>query len=275
MSEFIAYIDEAGDEGFGKLRNPAGGGGQSSWLILGAMIVAAVDDPLVPQWKREIRSRFPTMQSPDLHWSRLGHDKRVVVSSDLSVLPMRAALTLSHKVTISGSRWEGTFKRPGYLYNYLTRWLLERLIDWCERQSRSDKTSLRVVFSKRRGTNYGEMKRYLHKLSDNCDKFRSPRNTNWSVLDIEGIEVEDHSKRAGLQLADCVTSAFFTALEPNRYGNTEPSYAQRLIGNLIKNEAGQTVNTGLTVVPGLHAAAPNEPQLRFLRKCWGGWTPGP
>jgi len=38
MKEYVAYIDEAGDEGFGKLAaGPVGG--QSRWLVLGACIV--------------------------------------------------------------------------------------------------------------------------------------------------------------------------------------------------------------------------------------------
>jgi len=64
-----------------------------------------------------------------------------------------------------------------------------------------------------------------------------PPKHNWSVLDIKGIRVENHSQRAGLQLSDCITRAFFTALEPNRYGNIETSHAKRLIGKLIT--AGQ------------------------------------
>lgn len=269
-SEFIAYIDEAGDEGFGKLKAPTQGHGQSSWLILGAMIVPANQDRLVPSWKRNMLARFPTKQSRDLHWRQLKHDQRVVISADLAKLPIRAALTLSHKVTIPGSKHEAAFKKPGYLYNYLTRWLLERLIDWCERQSPTGSASLRVVFSKRGGTNYRAMKTYLNRLSRGQEMYRSPRNTNWSVLDISGIQVENHSKCAGLQLSDCITSAFFTALEPNMYGNTEASYAERLIGNLIKNRSGAVREAGLTVVPGLHAASPNDDQLQFLRQCWGG-----
>lgn len=267
-SEFIAYIDEAGDDGLGKPRGPAQSGGQSSWLILGAMIVPADRDRLVPSWKREIRARFPTKRSRDLHWRKLNHNQRVVVSSDLASLPIHAALALFHKVAIPGSPQEETFKKPGYLYNHLVRWLLERLIGWCERQSPTGQASLRVVFSKRRGTDYEAMKDYLDRLSRGQDK--PPRITNWSVLDIDGIRVEDHSNCAGLQLSDCIASAFFTALEPNIYGNIETSYAERLIGNLIANVRGEVANDGLTVVPGLHAASPSEHQLQFLRRCWGG-----
>ena len=95
---------------------------------------------------------------------------------------------------------------------------------------------------------------------------------NRSVLDIEGIKVEDHSNWSGLQLSDCITSAFFTALEPNGYGNIETSYAERLIDTLIKDGQVQVQvqNAGLTVVPGLHAASPNPNQRHFLDRCWEG-----
>ena len=47
-TRFIAYVDEAGDEGFGKFKLPGQLGGQSTWLILGAMIVDAKHDFQVP-----------------------------------------------------------------------------------------------------------------------------------------------------------------------------------------------------------------------------------
>ena len=87
------------------------------------------------------------------------------------------------------------------------------------------------------------------------------------MLDIKGIEVENHKNRAGLQLADCVTSAFFEALEPNRHGDLEPGYAKRLIPLLVEI-AGATSDCGLTVVPGLHATRCNAEQRAFLHECW-------
>lgn len=275
MERFIAYIDEAGDEGFGKLKPTSQGGGQSTWLIIGAMIVQASDDDSVVAWKSGIRDRFPNRKSPDLHWKHLNHDQRVVVSKCLAELPLKGALALSDKKTIPGSSFERTFKRPGYLYNYLTRWLLERIIVWCIHASSPSPATLDIVFSKRSGTNYEKMKNYLRLLAGDGDMYKAPRQTNWSVLNIENIQVEDHSKRAGLQLADCITSAFFTALERNQYGNIEESYAKRLIPNLITTPSGAVGDAGLTVVPGLHRARPDPEQSAFIQTCWNGRAPGP
>jgi len=108
---------------------------------------------------------------------------------------------------------------------------------------------------------------YLRYLADGRDLVKAPRHTDWAVLDIDGIKVENHSKRAGLQLADLVTSAFGNALEPNKFGNYETRYAKTLIPKLIRSR-GTASNSGLTVVPGLHAARCDDLQLEFLRECW-------
>ena len=68
------------------------------------------------------------------------------------------------------------------------------------------------------------MLEYLKLMRDARELMRPVRSINWSVIDINNIAVENHSKWAGLQLSDCITSAFFSAVEPNTYGNYEHSY---------------------------------------------------
>lgn len=114
------------------------------------------------------------------------------------------------------------------------------------------------------------MKEYLKLLASGIVVFTSPSQTDWSVLDIDGIEVVDHAKRAGLQLADCTKSANFTALEPNQFGNTDPAYAYEFRNKLISDARGNTKQFGLTLVPGTHGANLGEAQQQFLTDCWGG-----
>jgi hypothetical protein len=265
MAEIIAYIDEAGDEGFGKLKGTLGPGGQSQWLIIGACLVTAENDKLLPSWRNDIAANFPKRKSRDLHFRDLNHDQKVVVCKELAQRPIGAALTLSHKVTIPGSRWENLFRTKQYLYNYLVRWLLERIIaDVVAASSPGEKCSVRLVFSRRGGTDYHVMATYLRKLMDGDEMFPIARTTRWDILDIAGISVEAHSKWAGLQLADCITSAFGAALEPNAYGNYEPRYAQLLRSRLIDDGNGVCLNRGFTIVPGMHACSPNAEQRAFL-----------
>lgn len=268
MEHFYAYIDESGDEGFGKLRQTHERGGQSTWLILGAVIVRAKNDKKIVPWRDAIKARFTDKKKPDLHWGNLNHDQKVIAAQDIARLPLGAALAMSHKVTIPGTRHAETFKRPQQLYNYLVRFLLERLVSACKEAAGGGPASLHLTFSRRGGTNYQSMSEYLKLLASGQDLIKAPRSTDWRVLNIDGIKVENHSKRAGLQMADMVTSAFGNALEPNRYGNYETRYAELLFPKLIKS-GGTTKNSGLTIVPSDRFARCDQEQLAFLQRCWG------
>lgn len=261
MSRYIAYIDEAGDEGFGKLASGAVGG-QSRWLVLGACIVSAENDVLMAGWKDAIVGRFPAKKSRDLHFRELKHDQKVVVCQEIAKLPVGVCVTLSHKVTITGTKYEETFKKKGYLYNYLIRWLLERVTQACHKAS-PDGCSLRVIFSRRGGTNYQSMIDYLQLMRDGREVMRPVRSIVWDVLDIDSIAVENHSKWAGLQIADCVTSAFFSAVEPNLYGNYEPAYGRLLREKLLKRN-GIILDCGVTPVPSMQKCAADDRQYAFF-----------
>jgi hypothetical protein len=260
MVEYIAYIDVAGDDGFHKLAT-ADKGGQSRWLILGCCLVTSDVDRLLPGFRDSILSRFPQRKTRELHFRNLNHAQKVVTSQMVGGFPIEGALTLSNKATIPGSKWAVTFAQKGYLYNYLLRWLLERVTDHCHAQNRG--CSLRLVFSRRSGTDYQKMVRYLELMRDGREVMRQVRKINWNVLNIADIRVENHSKWAGLQLADCLNSAFFSAIEPNLYGNYETAYAENLRTRLIVS-GGTALNAGLTFVPSVTASKLDERQEAFV-----------
>ena len=153
MKHYTVYIDEAGDEGFGKL---AGGeaGGQSRWFCVGACIATRENDLKIPQWRDDILARFPKKKKRDLHFRDLKHEQKIVVCQGISKLPLGVCVTLSHKITIQGQKLTHTFKQKGYLYNYLLRRLLERVTDACARDSKGVNCSLKLVFSRRANTDY-------------------------------------------------------------------------------------------------------------------------
>lgn len=174
------------------------------------------------------------------------------------------SLAMSHKVTIPGTKWEAVFKQKNYLYNYLLRWLLERVSDVCFRVASPHPCSVRIVFSQRKNSDYQTMRDYLILMRDGREQIQPVRSINWGVIDVDRIAVENHSKWAGLQLADCATSAFFNAIEPNQYGNYEPAYAKMLGSRLIKSKAGHVLNCGLTPVPSMHKSALDTAQTAFF-----------
>jgi hypothetical protein len=263
----VIYVDEAGDEGFGKLKG-ANADGQSNWLLLGAAIVDGVDDRKLPTWRDEILKRFPEKKQRDLHFRKLKHEQKVVVCQEIAPRNIRACVAFSHKVTIPGSKWAETFKRPSYLYNFMTRWLLERVTSYCFTDApfrQGQKARIMVVFSKRRGTDYQAMHDYMLLMRDGREKMKPVRSIRWEVFDPADIAVEDHSKWAGLQLADAVTSAFFGAVEANGYGNREPRYAEILRPCVICDDGKIALNTGVIPVPSWKKCqAPKEVEDWFL-----------
>jgi Protein of unknown function (DUF3800) len=260
----IAYVDEAGDEGLGKLSSGTSGG-QSRWLLLGAAIVRGADDPDIPKYRDAIMDRFPNKRRRDLHFRELKHEQKVVVAQEIAKLPVKTCITLSHKATLVGSGSESRFREPGLYYRYMTRWLLERVSTQCARDAQKEgiQGRLRVVFSRRGGTDYNSMTSYMEFMRDGRERIQPARSIDWSVFDPSDIAVENHGVRAGLQLADAVTSAFFVAVEPNLYGNYDTTYADILRGSVLRLN-GNALNTGVSPVPGLDRCGADELQRAFL-----------
>lgn len=134
---------------------------------------------------------------------------------------------------------------------------------------------LKVIFSRRGGTDYQSMRDYMILMRDGRERIRPVRSIDWTVFSPDNIKVENHSLWAGLQLADVATSATAAALEPNTYGHYEPRYANLLVKRyLAKNKA--VLNTGLTLVPPIGKSPLDDAQRAFCLGMNEGWrAPGP
>jgi len=72
-------------------------------------------------------------------------------------------------------------------------------------------------------------------------------------IDFDKVPIDKLNSRApgksmGLQLADSTAGAFFNALEPDKFGNTEPRYLQIMAAVLYRHE-GTLQGYGLKIVP--------------------------
>jgi hypothetical protein len=65
--EYVVYIDEAGDDGFGKLKSSEPTG-QSRWFVVGACCLQAKNDAQVVAWRDSIAESFPNRQRRDIHF---------------------------------------------------------------------------------------------------------------------------------------------------------------------------------------------------------------
>ena len=274
---FVAYIDEAGDEGLGKLKQGAATG-QSKWLVIGGILVRQEHDRHLPLWRDEVMALYPAKNRRDLHFRDLNHHQKVAAVEHLSNKTFGVCCVCSNKITLCD---EGVlfkrFTQKGYLYNYLTRYLLERLTtavrDVADRTGQ--RASLSVVFSRRGGTDYQSMRDYLILMRDGRERVKPVRSIDWSVFSPDDIKVENHSRWAGLQLADVVTSATAAGLEPNGYGHYEPRYANTFAKRFL-TKSKKVLNTGLVLVPPIGNCPLDDSQRAFalgLNELWQ--APGP
>lgn len=241
---FVAYIDESGDDGLGKFREPGAHGGSSSWLIISACVFRNTFDLEAVGWRDEISNSMPEKKRRQTHFAQMNHSQRIFAAQCLAARPIRAISVISNKRTIP----DGVYSDKNQLYFYLTRYLIER-ISWVCRDLRPEVPegdgTVKITFSRRGGMSYGGFKRYLERLKSSAD---NQVHIHWPVIDVDGIDAQDHSRRAGLQLADIIASAFAAGFEPDKFGNCEKRYSE-LLRPVVYNRDGNFLSYGVKVVP--------------------------
>lgn len=258
MHSFIAYIDESGDDGFGNYRGGASGGA-SHWLGISALLVRASRGLETVTWRDEIKTT--TRQSTkgrSIHFKDFNHSQKKAACQIISQKPCRFASAIAYKPSMDPNN----FLSKNQLYFYITRYVIER-VSWFCRDMRPEvpegNGKVKIIFSRRGGMSYDDFKRYLSDL-----KSSTKANTiHWPVIDIDGIEAKDHSRDAGLQIADCMASATAWSLEPDKFGNTEMQYLQALKPN-IYHRKDNILSYGLKLLPNKHDIEPKQNITNFL-----------
>ncbi len=80
-------------------------------------------------------------------------------------------------------------------------------------------------------------------------------------MDFGQIYTYPAKDRAGLQLADCVASAFYSALETTAEGTVRPEFAKALAPRMARSQNGRIFNFGLKLWPN-HAPTVVKPNQR-------------
>jgi len=86
--DYIAYIDESGDDGL-KAVKPRKSPGSSEWLILSAVVVRASNESKVAEWVRDIRSGFRSKQAKALHFADLSPPNKRAACEKIAGLDLR------------------------------------------------------------------------------------------------------------------------------------------------------------------------------------------
>jgi hypothetical protein len=240
---FRIYIDESGDEGF--MFN-SDGSGSSRWLVLSAIVVRKKNDLSLIRTLESIRALLEKPPKKELHFRDLKHEQRVPYVKQIATAPIKAVSVLVHKPSI---RDPEKFQSEKFLlYRYASRLLLERVSWLCRDKYNPDEGSGKadVVFSNRSIMSYEDLTGYLQTLRTKSDPLDV--RIDWNVIDPESVSAVDHSKRAGLQIADAVASSFFYAVNVNRYGEIEDKYSRLLLPACYRHK-GSVLGYGLKFWP--------------------------
>lgn len=225
-SSFRAYIDESGDDGF---LFKAGGGGCSDWMILSAAVIRTKNDTELVRALAEVRTTLNKAHNFPLHFRDLDHDKRRAYVARLAATPTKMISIAAYKKSpVATNPFLG---QKHLFYRYLTRLLVERISWLCrdERHPGEGDGRTELIFSDKSSMSYQDVRDYIDHLKKKCATPGHGINIDWGAIDSANVSSVAHSKLAGLQAADAVATGLYYAVTPNKYGQTEPGYAEALL----------------------------------------------
>lgn len=253
-SAYIAYIDESGDDGLSKVQ-PIDPNGATEWFVLGAVVVPA-ETQRETVWTQKILTTLKLPQRRVLHFQPLDAQRQVRACETIASLPVRCFAVMSNKKNMKGHknpRAERVSYLAGrtYFYWWMTRLLLERITDYCERRSNREYGGPRLVqlvFAQRGGLRYAHCQGYLYWLrwqSKTDSVYLKQGNLKWTVLNpLDEIRVHSPADSPGLQIADSIAGAFYQA------GNGYADPAIALAPRMAFDARGSILGYGIKLMPG-------------------------
>lgn len=228
-TDFVVYIDEAGDEGFKFLPSEKG---SSRWFVLSATVVRKENDLLMVQLAKDARTLLNKKDKAVLHFRELKHEQRVPLVKLIAEAPIRTVNIMVHKPSLRNP--ENYQQEAHMLYRYCTRLLLER-VSWLCRDHAKGKTCVAdLVFSNRSAMSYDDLRSYLGLLL--TQSANSPDiKIHWPAISCANVRAVNHDKLAGLQIADAVASSMYYAANRSLYGEVEDRYFRILNRVLYRN----------------------------------------
>ncbi|WP_428538023.1 DUF3800 domain-containing protein [Rhodopila sp.] len=169
---YIAYIDEAGDDGLERVK-PADANGASEWFVLSCMLIRSDRENDILPFLKDFLGSFKQHQIRHLHFRQLRDDKKAVACDYISELPVRLITVVSNKRNMTGylklRASQARINVTAWFYCWIMRVLIERVSDYCCRRSVSHHGEIRPVrfeISSRGGVRIKDVTRYPSYLKD-------------------------------------------------------------------------------------------------------------
>lgn len=246
-NRFIAFVDEAGDEGFVFRRHPEKG--SSEWWNISAAIFSheALDELAAC----EAAYKAATGRHKPFHFADERHENRVGFIQTLAEVNFHFISVIAHKHTLADAA--AIPKKKHHLFYYTAKLLLERITWYADQMYGDPDAKVEVVFSNRGQLKREDLDKYLDRLRGRTaeeDAFglaHRNHDIHWPRLSAELIDIRPHESHIGLQAADAVASSVRAALELTDHGYTEHRYV-KLLQPRVWRRNGKTASYGIKFV---------------------------
>jgi hypothetical protein len=254
---YVAYIDEAGDPHLTKVR-PIDENGGTEWIILSAVVIRAKWEPDVTGWITRIKDDLGLDKKGAIHFRNLSPARRLAAAQIVADQPLRAFAICSNKKNMRAYRNRKAEKVSSqeWFYNWCVRLLLERVTAFCEQRRSIDfsgveNCKIKVEFSRRGGHRYSQTNAYtlyLRHQEKAGSLYLKKRQIITDLLNTEIMEHHPHWSRPGLQLADIIASAFYSAANTIGPGIWDVKPAKAL-SRMMAVENGSARDFGVSLQP--------------------------
>jgi len=234
---FVAFIDEAGDEGFKFVARPARQ--SSEWFIMAGVVMRVNMVQMLDYALHQFREAW-TGRGP-FHFRDADHHERLAFIEAIRSWPYHLVVVAVHKPGLLDS---GLARHKHLLYQYTVKMLIER-ISWCSISHKGDQTAAtRLILADRGQLRMNRLQAYLDLLKTTGRN----HNIRWSAIDVDLIEAAPMKAHTGLQVADVVAGSVEKALELSRHSTTEHRYVKLLRRRFYRRDSKCSGN-GLKVFP--------------------------
>ncbi len=271
--QYLAFVDEAGDDGLNKI-TPIDDNGASEWFVMSAVVLRREKLAEIKKAITELKSKFGLKESEALHFRKLSYENKLLAANKIAELPLRLFVVISNKRNMRKRRnlRAEKVRARSFFYNWIIRLLLERVTDFCSAKGSGWSGKIRIEFASRGGMDYGHTKDYLTRLRDQ-EKYRGgpfikQGKIKWDAIDLSEIKVFRAKQKEGLQASDIVASSFFNALDDKMKHSGTYDFAYALLPRMGRKPdnrtRGRIEDYGLKVMPPPHAINISIEKKRFF-----------
>jgi len=234
-TNYHAFIDESGDDGFSKT--------STEWLVIAAVILKKEHVHSFPPIWQKCKTAIGRKPHERLHWKNFDHSTKKALLREIDKgTQFSIVVVAAHKPSLTGPEML-RLKCPS-LYSYQAKLLVERL-SWFARDKGS---KIDITFEDRPQVSIKELKEYIFVTLQ-----KPGRNTQTAYECMGGFNAKHVSQQTCLELADCMVSAIANGLNKDRYAAVETSYALTLLPR-IWVRGNNLYSYGMKLTPGVDRA---------------------